>query len=94
MVALIEHSPDIYLDEIQDALEDNHGIKVSLSAIYRTLKRLGYSSKKACGSQVTASLLSDAEDHLSSYHEQQRNDAKKYGPSLKEKLDSTHLNTL
>jgi len=31
MLALIEHSPDIYLDEIQEHLLEQHGIKVSLN---------------------------------------------------------------
>ena len=46
MLALIEHSPDIYLDKIQEKLSEQHDIKVSLSSIFRTLKRLGMSSKK------------------------------------------------
>lgn len=48
MLALIEHSPDIYLDEIQEKLQELHDIKVSLSSIWRTLKRLGMSTKKVC----------------------------------------------
>jgi hypothetical protein len=48
MVALIEHSPDIFLDEIQEQLLIQHDLDVSLATIYRTLKRLGYSSKKVC----------------------------------------------
>ncbi|KAJ7778716.1 hypothetical protein DFH07DRAFT_715713, partial [Mycena maculata] len=46
MLALVEHSPDIYLDEIQEALFTQHDIDVSLATISRTLHRLGYSSKK------------------------------------------------
>jgi hypothetical protein len=48
MVALLEHSPDLYLDEIQEQLGDMHGIDVSLATVIRTLKRLGYSNKKVC----------------------------------------------
>ncbi len=48
MLALVEHSPDIYLDEIQGQLLELHNIKVSLSSICRTLKWLGMSSKKVC----------------------------------------------
>jgi len=48
MVALLEHSPDLYLDEIQEQLGDMHGIDVSLATVSRTLKRLGYSNKKVC----------------------------------------------
>jgi transposase len=46
MLGLIEHSPDIYLDEIQDQLLAQHDLDISLAAIWRTLKRLGISSKK------------------------------------------------
>jgi hypothetical protein len=46
MLALLEHSPDLYLDEIQDQLYVQHTIDVSLATICRTLKRLGFSSKK------------------------------------------------
>jgi transposase len=48
MIALLEHSPDMYLDEIQEQLGDMHGIDVSLATVCRTLKRLGYSNKKVC----------------------------------------------
>jgi len=46
MLALLEHSPDLYLDEIQDELLRMHDLEVSLPTICRTLKRLGFSSKK------------------------------------------------
>jgi hypothetical protein len=39
MLALIERSPDIYLDEIQDQLLDLQGINVSTYTISRTLKK-------------------------------------------------------
>jgi hypothetical protein len=43
---LIEHSPDIYLDKIQDQLYEQHNIDISLPTIWETLKRLGITSKK------------------------------------------------
>jgi transposase len=46
MLALIDHTPDIYLDEIQEQLFLQHDLDVSLSTISRTMKRLGLSSKK------------------------------------------------
>ncbi|KAJ7716067.1 hypothetical protein B0H16DRAFT_1213601, partial [Mycena metata] len=46
MLGLLEHSPDLYLDEIQDQLSILHGVEVSLCTISRTLKRLGMTSKK------------------------------------------------
>lgn len=48
MLALIEHSPDIYLDEIQEQLRDLHEVDVSVMTIWQTLKRLGIGSKKVC----------------------------------------------
>ena len=45
MLALIERSPDIYLDEIQEELYEKNNIDVSLATIWRTLRRLGMSSK-------------------------------------------------
>jgi hypothetical protein len=50
MLALIEHSPDIYLDEIQEQLHDLHEVDVSLATIWQTLKRLGIGSKKVSSS--------------------------------------------
>ncbi|KAH9020854.1 hypothetical protein EDB85DRAFT_507402 [Lactarius pseudohatsudake] len=40
------NKPSIYLDEIQELLQKLHGIKISVSSIWRTLKRLGMSAKK------------------------------------------------
>lgn len=46
MLALLDRNPDIYLDEIQEQLGDQHGMEISLAMIWRTLKRLGITSKK------------------------------------------------
>ncbi|KAJ3713251.1 hypothetical protein DFJ43DRAFT_961584, partial [Lentinula guzmanii] len=46
LVALLEHSPDIFLDELQLELSTQYGIEVSLATMTRTLTRLGYSRKK------------------------------------------------
>jgi transposase len=51
MLALLDRDPDLYLDEIQQQLEDQHGVIVSLATVWRTLRRLGITSKK-----VTMSL--------------------------------------
>ena len=48
MLGLIERDPDIYLDEIQDELYFAYGLKVSLSTIWRTLKRAGFRMKEVC----------------------------------------------
>lgn len=55
MLALLDHSPDIYLDEIQEELADIHSVNVSLATISRTLKQLGIGSKKV---NISSSLLS------------------------------------
>jgi hypothetical protein len=47
MLGLLDHSPDLYLDEIQEQIASVHGIEISLNTITRTLKRLGMTSKKA-----------------------------------------------
>jgi transposase len=47
MLGMLDHSPDLFLDEIQDQLQCVHGLEISLSTISRTLKRLGMTSKKA-----------------------------------------------
>ncbi|KAJ7359801.1 hypothetical protein DFH08DRAFT_685913 [Mycena albidolilacea] len=46
MVALIKHTPDIYLDKIQEFLYTQHDVDVSLATISCTLHHLGYRSKK------------------------------------------------
>ncbi|KAJ7301127.1 hypothetical protein DFH08DRAFT_724654 [Mycena albidolilacea] len=46
MVALIKHTPDICLEEIQEFLYTQHDVDVSLATISRTLHHLGYGSKK------------------------------------------------
>ncbi|KAJ7595271.1 hypothetical protein C8J56DRAFT_775674, partial [Mycena floridula] len=46
MLALLEHSSDIFLDEIQVQLEEQHSLELFLSTIYRTLKWLGITNKK------------------------------------------------
>ncbi|KAF8133505.1 hypothetical protein K438DRAFT_1538154, partial [Mycena galopus ATCC 62051] len=58
MLALIDHTPDIYLDEIQEQLFLQHDLDVSLSTISRTMKRLGLSSKKL--SRQAAERCADA----------------------------------
>ncbi|KAH7924314.1 hypothetical protein BV22DRAFT_1196045 [Leucogyrophana mollusca] len=43
----IQHSPDRYLDELQELLEDRCGVEVSQSTIWRALRRSGFTIKKA-----------------------------------------------
>ncbi|KAJ7198941.1 hypothetical protein GGX14DRAFT_325846, partial [Mycena pura] len=46
MLALLDRSPDMYLDEIQEHLYLQHEVDCSLATICRTLHRLGIGSKK------------------------------------------------
>jgi hypothetical protein len=46
MMALLDRDPDLFLDEISNALVDQHNLNISLSTVYRTLKYMGYGSKK------------------------------------------------
>ena len=40
------HSPDIYLDELRDALEDESGVRVDLSAVWQALQIKGLYNQK------------------------------------------------
>lgn len=57
MLGMLDHSPDLFLDEIQDQLQCVHGLDISLKTISRTLKRLGMTSKKASRSHATEACL-------------------------------------
>jgi len=42
LIGLIEHQPDIYLDELQDALVvEQHGVVIGTNIIWNVLKELG-----------------------------------------------------
>jgi len=42
----LNSTPDLYLDELRLELQEKLGVSVSLSTIWRTLKKSGYSMKK------------------------------------------------
>ncbi|KZT21221.1 hypothetical protein NEOLEDRAFT_1073924, partial [Neolentinus lepideus HHB14362 ss-1] len=46
LIAVLEQSPDLYLDEIADELDAVHGVEVSLAALWQTMKRLGFRAKQ------------------------------------------------
>lgn len=47
----MEQQSDRFLDELQDGLKDICGVEVSLSTVWRTLKRLGFTMKKVSSEQ-------------------------------------------
>ena len=92
MLGLLDHSPDMFLDEIQDQLFHQHGIDISLATISRTLKRLGISSKKVCNcaSQAAYSLY----NHTLSFPKLLPSVARKPGVNFTGKLAKSLQSTL
>ncbi|KAJ6503537.1 Homeodomain-like protein [Mycena sanguinolenta] len=43
---LVRHSPDLYLAELQEILEDRVGVSVDQSTLWRSLRRCGFTMKK------------------------------------------------
>ncbi|KIN95035.1 hypothetical protein M404DRAFT_58982, partial [Pisolithus tinctorius Marx 270] len=58
MLVLLEHSPNLYLEEIQQQLLLLHNIEVSIATIWHTLKHLGLSSKQL--SQIASKCSEEA----------------------------------
>jgi len=59
LVELVEQDPDITLAELRGALIDAEGVTVGIPAIFKMLKRLGFTYKKRRWSQMSgASLVS------------------------------------
>ncbi|KAJ7601842.1 Homeodomain-like protein [Mycena rosella] len=48
LTGLVRHSPDVYLDELREMLEETRGSEVSEATIWRSLKRCGFTMKKVC----------------------------------------------
>ncbi|KAF9490687.1 hypothetical protein BDN71DRAFT_1343785, partial [Pleurotus eryngii] len=42
----VQYSPDVYLDELQEMLGGRLGVEVSLSTVWRALRRSGFTLKK------------------------------------------------
>ncbi|KAG8920644.1 hypothetical protein FRC01_000657 [Tulasnella sp. 417] len=56
LLGLVARSPDIYLDELQRRMRELRGVNPSLSTILRSLKRGGYSLKKASASLTKTAI--------------------------------------
>ncbi|KAJ7735283.1 hypothetical protein DFH07DRAFT_780074 [Mycena maculata] len=48
LTGVVRHSPDVYLDELRELLEDKRGSEVSEATIWRSLKCCGFTMKKCC----------------------------------------------
>ncbi|KAJ7355349.1 hypothetical protein DFH08DRAFT_690544, partial [Mycena albidolilacea] len=48
MLGMLEHSPDLYLDEIQEKLSAVHGVEVCLKRLGMTSKKLSKPAAKRC----------------------------------------------
>jgi hypothetical protein len=48
VLKILDEKPDMYLDEIAEDLSETLGLSPSLSTVQRTLKLLGYTTKKVC----------------------------------------------
>ena len=44
----LSNTPDLYLDELRLELQERFGVSVSISTIWRTLRKGGYTMKKVC----------------------------------------------
>lgn len=62
LVRCIEHSPDIYLEELRANLAEYAGCKASISAISRALHKMGYTRKK-----ITKVALERSEERRMQY---------------------------
>lgn len=45
-IGQVRHTPDMFLDELQDQMEELTGMRVSKTTLWRSLKRRGYGMKK------------------------------------------------
>jgi transposase len=52
----LQHSPDAYLDELQEQLQDLHGVSVDISTVWRALAKRGFTLKKVWHTQSYSSL--------------------------------------
>ncbi|KAJ7726446.1 Homeodomain-like protein, partial [Mycena maculata] len=46
LCGLVRHSPDLYLAELQEVLEDRLGVQVHEATLWRSLRRCGFTMKK------------------------------------------------
>ncbi|KAJ7194797.1 hypothetical protein GGX14DRAFT_377632 [Mycena pura] len=59
LTGVVRHSPDVYLDELRELLEETRGSEVSEATIWRSLKRCGFTMKKVCTMKAFTHILAD-----------------------------------
>lgn len=57
---IVRHSPNVYLDELQELLEERCGTKVNEATIWRALSRSGFTMKKVCKVSFRKNLVSSS----------------------------------
>ncbi|KAJ6456076.1 Homeodomain-like protein [Mycena sanguinolenta] len=57
LTGVVRHSPDVYLDELREIIEEKRGTEVSEATIWRTLRRCGFTMKKVCDTQSRVRYL-------------------------------------
>ncbi|KAF8229467.1 hypothetical protein L208DRAFT_1286626, partial [Tricholoma matsutake] len=65
----VHHSPEIYLDEMQEVLEDRLGVDVSESTIWRALQQSGFTLKKLTWQALERSAIKWARFHYQYGHQ-------------------------
>ncbi|KAJ7241044.1 Homeodomain-like protein [Mycena haematopus] len=60
LCALVRHSPDLYLAELQEILEDRLGVSVDHSTLWRSLRRCGFTMKKVSSDSAHNPILISA----------------------------------
>ncbi|KZV85451.1 hypothetical protein EXIGLDRAFT_577118, partial [Exidia glandulosa HHB12029] len=64
LLALIKHSPDLYLDEIAEELYYMHGIEPGLSTIHETLRFLGFGDLKCLSKRAREKSVAKIFDYV------------------------------
>ena len=73
----LSNTPDLYLDELRLELQERLGVSVSISTIWRTLRKGGYTMRKVCyqysgkwlaNSEINSFLVSPLSEVLRNEH--------------------------
>jgi winged helix-turn-helix protein len=64
MFAAITRTPDVYLEELKQQLQDTCGVSVSIPTIWKMLIEAGYTMKKVCFWTLSLHTFPDASFRL------------------------------